>query len=65
MNFTGWYREAEKTKLMIASQKQKVVEKEAETERKKAVIGKAHVWTEMCGVLIALPALQRLRKWQW
>lgn len=33
-------REAEKTKLMIAAQKQKVVEKEAETERKKAVIGK-------------------------
>ena len=32
-------REAEKTKLMIAAQKQKVVEKEAETERKRAVIG--------------------------
>ena len=32
------YREAEKTKLLTA-QKQKVVEKEAETERKKAVIG--------------------------
>ena len=32
-------REAEKTKLMIAAQRQKVVEKEAETERKKAVIG--------------------------
>uniref|UniRef100_A0A4W2CJF6 Band 7 domain-containing protein n=1 Tax=Bos indicus x Bos taurus TaxID=30522 RepID=A0A4W2CJF6_BOBOX len=31
--------EAEKTKLLIAAQKQKVVEKEAETERKKAVIG--------------------------
>lgn len=30
--------EAEKTKLFIASEKQKVVEKEAETERKKAVI---------------------------
>lgn len=30
--------EAEKTKLMIAAQRQKVVEKEAETERKKAVI---------------------------
>ncbi|XP_041364564.1 erlin-1-like [Gigantopelta aegis] len=30
--------EAEKTKLLIAVQKQKVVEKEAETERKKAVI---------------------------
>ncbi len=33
-------REGEKTKLMIAVQKQKVIEKEAETERKKAVIGK-------------------------
>lgn len=32
-------REAEKTKLLIAAQKQKVVEKEAETDRKKAVIG--------------------------
>ena len=32
--------EAEKTKLMISTQRQKVVEKEAETERKKAVIGK-------------------------
>ncbi|XP_070288633.1 erlin-1 isoform X1 [Myotis yumanensis] len=30
--------EAEKTKLLIAIQKQKVVEKEAETERKKAII---------------------------
>ena len=30
--------EAEKTKLLITAQKQKVVEKEAETERKKAVI---------------------------
>ena len=33
------HREAEKTKLLIAQQKQKVVEKEAETERKKAIIG--------------------------
>ncbi|XP_015274086.1 PREDICTED: erlin-2, partial [Gekko japonicus] len=31
--------ESEKTKLLISAQKQKVVEKEAETERKKAVIG--------------------------
>lgn len=31
-------REAEKTKLMIAREYQKVVEKDAETERKKAVI---------------------------
>lgn len=34
------FREAEKTKLLIAIQKQKVIEKEAETDRKKAVIGK-------------------------
>jgi hypothetical protein len=34
-----YYREAEKTKLLISIQKQKVIEKEAETERKKAVIG--------------------------
>jgi hypothetical protein len=40
------YREGEKTKLLIATQKQKVVEKEAETERKKAVIG-------MCSLLIS------------
>lgn len=33
-------RESERTKLLIAAQTQKVVEKEAETERKKAVIGK-------------------------
>ena len=33
--------EAEKTKLLITAQKQKVVEKEAETERKKAVIGES------------------------
>lgn len=36
-------REAEKTRLLITSQTQKVVEKEAETERKKAIIGKFHV----------------------
>ena len=34
------YREAENTKLLTA-QKQKVVEKEAEIERKKAVIGES------------------------
>uniref|UniRef100_UPI00398F557E erlin-2 isoform X2 n=1 Tax=Pristiophorus japonicus TaxID=55135 RepID=UPI00398F557E len=33
--------ESEKTKLLIAAQKQKVVEKEAETERKKALIAEA------------------------
>ncbi len=32
-------RESERTKLLIAAETQKVVEKEAETERKKAVIG--------------------------
>lgn len=32
-------RESEKTKLLIAAETQKVVEKEAETERIKAVIG--------------------------
>ncbi|KAG1714492.1 Erlin-2 [Nymphon striatum] len=32
--------EGEKTKLLIAQQRQKVVEKDAETERKKAIIGK-------------------------
>ncbi|KER18964.1 hypothetical protein T265_12075 [Opisthorchis viverrini] len=31
--------EAEKTKLLIANQRQKVIEREAETERRKAVIG--------------------------
>lgn len=40
-------REAEKTRLLITSQTQKVVEKEAETERKKAIIGKYHtVWLQ-------------------
>lgn len=39
LNFV-YFREAEKTKLLVAIQHQKVVEKEAETERKKAVIGK-------------------------
>lgn len=38
-------REAEKTRLLITAQTQKVVEKEAETERKKAIIGN-------CGVLL-------------
>ena len=35
------YRGAEKTKLLITVQKQKVVEKEADTERKKAVVGES------------------------
>lgn len=39
VHFRFTCREGEKTKLLIAQQKQKVVEKEAETERKKAVIG--------------------------
>jgi hypothetical protein len=33
-----FYREAEKTKLLISTQHQKVVEKDAETDRKKAII---------------------------
>ena len=36
--FTSLFREAERTKLLIATEKQKVVEKEAETERKRAII---------------------------
>lgn len=36
--FAFYFREAEKTKLLIAEQTQKVVEKEAETERKRAII---------------------------
>nr|XP_054364579.1 erlin-2 isoform X2 [Mirounga angustirostris] len=38
--------ESEKTKLLIAAQKQKVVEKEAETERKKALIDAAFLARE-------------------
>lgn len=38
-------REAEKTRLLITVQTQKVVEKEAETERKKAIIGKCGGFT--------------------
>ncbi|XP_040293703.1 erlin-1-like isoform X2 [Bufo bufo] len=38
--------EGEKTKLLIAAQRQKVVEKEAETERKKAVIDSAFLARE-------------------
>jgi regulator of protease activity HflC (stomatin/prohibitin superfamily) len=41
--------EAEKTKLLIAIQKQKVIEKEAETERKKAVI-EANKVAEVAGI---------------
>lgn len=37
-------RESEKTKLLISQQTQKVVEKEAETERIKAVIGESSAW---------------------
>lgn len=35
------YREAEKTRLLITTQTQRIVEKEAETERKRAIIGKS------------------------
>ena len=45
------YREAEKTKLLISAQKQKVVEKEAETERKKAVIGELFFLILSCMVI--------------
>ncbi|WAQ97460.1 ERLN2-like protein [Mya arenaria] len=38
--------EAEKTKLLIAVQKQRVVEKEAETDRKKAIIDTTHLAKE-------------------
>ncbi len=38
LNFLHLFREAEKTKLLIATQRQKVVEKDAETERKRAII---------------------------
>ena len=36
------FREGERTKLMITAERQKVVEKEAETERKRAVIGNTY-----------------------
>lgn len=36
--YAFFHREAEKTKLLISREHQKVVEKDAETERKKAVI---------------------------
>lgn len=40
------YREAEKTRLLITTQTQRIVEKEAETERKRAIIGKSdHCFT--------------------
>lgn len=38
--FCPAYREAEKTRLLITTQTQRIVEKEAETERKRAIIGK-------------------------
>lgn len=48
----GVYRESEKTKLLISQQTQKVVEKEAETERIKAVIGEkpsvGQLYDELC-----------------
>ena len=48
-------REGEKTKLLIAQQKQKVVEKEAETERKKAVIGKNSNFFVLPGAAVVDP----------
>lgn len=47
-------REAEKTKLLIAAQKQKVVEKEAETERKRAVIG---IWIYLWWMSLTIGAV--------
>lgn len=39
------YREAEKTRLLITTQTQRIVEKEAETERKRAIIGKSALFS--------------------
>lgn len=47
-------RESEKTKLLISQQTQKVVEKEAETERIKAVIG------EELRIQVSDPSLSRM-----
>lgn len=41
-------RESEKTKLLISQQTQKVVEKEAETERIRAVIGESRSSDDPC-----------------
>ena len=51
------FREGEKTKLLIAAQKQKVVEKEAETERKKAIIGKDKLFLLVLPLVRAHPIL--------
>ncbi|KAH0620177.1 hypothetical protein JD844_020181, partial [Phrynosoma platyrhinos] len=45
--------ETEKTKLLIAAQKQRVVEKEAETERRKAIIGRKGIFSGASGLQIA------------
>lgn len=67
------FREGEKTKLLIAVQRQKVVEKDAETERKKAVIGLSIFLSLLCmyvgkilfnyGVLIVFKEHYRLSNW--
>lgn len=44
------YREAEKTRLLITTQTQRIVEKEAETERKRAIIGKSALL--LCGTFV-------------
>lgn len=54
------FRESEKTKLLIAAQKQKVVEKEAETERKKALIG----LTVLVGSLFRADRLGRVERFR-
>lgn len=46
-------RESEKTKLLISQQTQKVVEKEAETERIRAVIGGTRGSGDLCRPLKA------------
>ena len=43
LKFRLWLREAEKSRLLIAAQTQKVVE-EAEMERKKAIIGSCNIF---------------------
>ena len=44
-------RESEKTKLLISAQTQRVVEKEAETERIKAVIGERGTRKQSHGIV--------------
>jgi len=59
--YTDLCREAEKTKLLIAVQKQKVIEKEAETERKRAIIGKGDPIFIPINYIMAHPQRHRRR----